>query len=203
MKVEEMERLEVPRLGRNVAVFLDRDGTICRDVHYMSRPGQLELLSRVADGIRVLNSLAVRVTVVTNQSGVARGYLTEDDLARIHKRMVFELCKKRATLDGIYYCPHHPDEGCTCRKPKTGLFKKAERDFHLDLNSSYMIGDRETDVEAGWNARCTSILVRSSETENGIRADYVASNLYEAAKLIERDLRFKGKEMALQALDHR
>jgi D-glycero-D-manno-heptose 1,7-bisphosphate phosphatase len=176
------------KLNRNVAVFLDRDGTICRDVHYMSRPEKFELLPGVAEGVRLLNGLDVKVIVATNQSGIARGYFTEDDLSRIHRRMKYDLYKKGARVDALYYCPHHPDDGCDCRKPKIGLFLRAEKDFKLDLKSCFMIGDRELDVKAGWNAGCTSILVPGPETENGIKADYFLSNFYEAAKLIEKIL---------------
>jgi D-glycero-D-manno-heptose 1,7-bisphosphate phosphatase len=102
--------------------------------------------------------------------------------------MKYELYKKGARVDALYYCPHHPDDGCDCRKPKIGLFLRAEKDFKLDLKSCFMIGDRELDVKAGWNAGCKSILVPGPETENGIKADYFLSNFYEAAKLIEKIL---------------
>ena len=172
----------------NVAVFLDRDGTICKHVPYLSRPEQFELLPGTVEGIRILNRLGLKVIVVTNQSGIARGYFTEKDLQMIHERMVYEISKGGARLDAIYYCPHSPDDGCECRKPKIGMLLRAAQEFNLDLRSCFMIGDREIDVKTGWNAGCVSILVLSPETENGIKADYVASNLYEAAKLIERIL---------------
>jgi len=171
---------------KDIAVFLDRDGTICRDVHYMSKPEQFELLPKVAEGIRLLNELGVKVIVITNQSGIARGYFTEEDLNMIHERMRKELATRGAKIDAIYYCPHHPNDGCDCRKPKIGLFIKAAKDFNLHLKRCFMIGDRELDIKAGWNAGCTSILLPSPETENSIKADYTVPNLYEAAKLIKK-----------------
>jgi histidinol-phosphate phosphatase family protein len=169
-----------------IAVFLDRDGTICRDVHYMSRPEQLEILPGVAEGIKLLNNLGVKVVVITNQSGIARGYFTEEDLKRIHERMLDELSKAGARIDAIYYCPHHPNDNCNCRKPKIGLIKKAENDFHLDLRKCFVVGDRKLDVETGRNAGCLTILIPGPETENGVNADYIVSNMYEAAKTVEK-----------------
>lgn len=172
-----------------IAVFLDRDGTICRDVHYMRRPEQFELLPGVAEGIKLLNELGVKVIVATNQSGVAREYFTEADLEKIHDRMIDELAKRGARIDAIYYCPHHPDDNCGCRKPKTGMLEQAARDLDLDLSKCFIIGDMKLDVETGRNAGCTSILVPTHETEPGIEADFVTTNLHEAAKLIARKIR--------------
>lgn len=173
----------------STAVFLDRDGTICRDVHYMRRPEQFELLPGVAEGIKLLNELGVKVIVATNQSGVARGYFTETDLEKIHERMIDELLKREAKVDAIYYCPHHPDDNCDCRKPKIGMLKRAARDFGLELGKCFIIGDKKLDVETGQNAGCTSILIPSSETEPGVGADHVMANLHEAAKLIDKETR--------------
>jgi len=172
----------------NIAVFLDRDGTICKDVHYMSKPEQFALLHGAAEGVKLLNDLGLPVIVATNQSGIARGYFTENDLEKIHRRMAYDLHVAGARLDAIYHCPHHPNDGCNCRKPKVGMLLRAESDFNLDLESCFMIGDRELDVKAGWNAGCTTILVPSPETEKRVEADYVVPNLYEAAELIGKTL---------------
>ncbi len=173
----------------SVAVFLDRDGTICKDVHYMRSPEQFELLPGVAEGIKLLNELGVKVIVATNQSGVARGYFTEQDLKKIHERMIEELSKRGAKIDAIYYCPHHPDDDCGCRKPKIGMLKKAEVDFRLDLSSCFIVGDKRLDVETGKNAGCASILIPGPETELDIKANFTAPNLYEAAKIIREKIR--------------
>lgn len=168
-----------------VAVFLDRDGTICSDVHYMSSPEQFELLPKVAEGIKLLNELGVKVIVVTNQSGIARGYFSEEDLERIHKRMIDELLRRGAKIDAIYYCPHHPNNNCSCRKPRIGMLERAAGDLGLDLNKCLIIGDKKLDIETGRNAGCTTMLIPGPETELNVRADYVAVNLYEAARFIK------------------
>jgi len=169
-----------------IAVFLDRDGTICKDVHYMTDESQFEILPKVAEAIRLLNEAGLKVIVVTNQSGIARGYFTEEDLQRIHRRMLNELLKKGAKIDAIYYCPHHPDDNCNCRKPKTGMLERAAKDFDLDLGRCFMVGDKKVDIETGRNAGCISILVPNLDTEpDAIHyADYVANDLYEAADFI-------------------
>ena len=173
----------------SIAVFLDRDGTICKDVHYMRRPEQFELLPGVVEGIKLLNELNLNVIVATNQSGVARRYFTEEDLKKIHEWMIEELSKRGAKIDAIYYCPHHPDDNCDCRKPKIGMLKKAEADFGLDLNKCFVVGDKGLDVETGKNAGCTSILILGPETEPGVKTDLTTSDLHKAAELIKEKIR--------------
>ncbi len=171
-----------------IGVFLDRDGTICKDVHYMSRPELLELLPKVAEGIKLLNELGVKVIVVTNQSGITRGYFCEEDLKNIHEKMIAELSKKEAIIDDIYYCPHHPDDNCSCRKPRTGMLDRAKTDLKLDLNKCFIIGDRKLDIQAGQNAGCTTILVPGPETESNVDANYIATDFYDAAKFVSKSL---------------
>ena len=148
------------------AVFLDRDGTVNVEVHHLSQPEKLELLPTVGETVSLLNSRGIAVVVVTNQSGVARGYFPEHRLVAIHDRMSQMLSTLNAKLDGIYYCPHHPTEGlgkyrvvCDCRKPLPGMLTRAASDLNLDLNRSLMIGDRESDLQAGANAGCQTALV--------------------------------------------
>jgi len=117
----------------NKAVFLDRDGTIAMDVHYCRRPEDFELLPTVPEAISLLNENGFMVVVITNQSGIARGYFTEETLAQIHQKMTGELAKYDARVDAIYYCPHHPDDGCQCRKPKTALFFRAAKELNIDF----------------------------------------------------------------------
>ena len=167
------------------AVFLDRDGLICRDVHHMRSPEQFELLPGAAEGIKMLNELGLKVIVATNQSGIARGYFTEADLERIHQRMLEELAEKGARIDAIYYCPHHPDDNCPCRKPRIGMLERAAKDFGLELSQCFIVGDKKLDIEAGRNAGCKSVLVPSPETEPGLKADHVVFDLEETAKLIK------------------
>jgi D,D-heptose 1,7-bisphosphate phosphatase len=126
----------------NKAVFLDRDGTIARDVHYCRRVEDFELLPTVPEAIKLLNTNGFKVVVVTNQSGIARGYFTEQTLEQIHQKMKDELANHNAWVDAIYYCPHHPDDGCDCRKPGTALFLKAARELDIDLARSYVVCSR-------------------------------------------------------------
>lgn len=172
-----------------VAVFLDRDGVICEDVHYMSSPEQFRLLPKVAEGIKLLNENGVKVIVATNQSGIARGYLTERDLRRIHKRMIKELERRGAHIDAIYYCPHHPNDNCECRKPKPGMLRKAASELELDLDRCLIIGDRQLDIDAGRRVGCRTIIVPSPETENNVDADYIAKDFLKAAEIVIRSLR--------------
>jgi len=143
----------------NKAVFLDRDGTIARDVHYCRRPEDFELLPTVPEAIKLLNENGFKLVVITNQSGIARGYFTEGTLAQIHQKMKDELAKYGARVDAIYYCPHHPDNDCQCRKPKTALFLKAVEEHNIDLKISYVVGDQQMDIDAGKALGCKTALV--------------------------------------------
>jgi D,D-heptose 1,7-bisphosphate phosphatase len=176
----------------NRVVFVDRDGTIAWDVHYCRRVEDFELLPTVPQAIRVLNENGFKVVVITNQSGVARGYFTEETLEQIHQKMKHELAKHNAWVDAIYYCPHHPDDGCDCRKPKTALFLKAAKEFDIDLTRSYVVGDMHMDIEAGRALGCKTILVSNdhqSLAPNSLAPDHVADNLLMAAERIISDLR--------------
>ena len=173
------------------AIFLDRDGTINRDVHYCHEAGQFELLPTVPEAISLLNQNGFKVIVITNQSAIARGYLTHEGLSQIHQRMLEVLSEFGAIVNGIYYCPHHPDDKCGCRKPETGLFEQAARDHDIDIQISYMIGDMATDIKAGLNAGCRTVLVTNgNETvaENlqnmNIKSDFIAENLLKAVNWI-------------------
>jgi histidinol-phosphate phosphatase family protein len=148
-------------LGRLApAIFLDRDGTINREVGYLSSPKKLRLFAGAGEAIRLLSQAGFKVIVVTNQSGVARGLLKRRELKNINRFLEAKLAKEWARIDAFYICPHHPDDNCSCRKPRTGLIKKAARDFGLDLSRSYIIGDKLSDIEMGRRARLKeSILV--------------------------------------------
>lgn len=143
----------------NKAVFLDRDGTMAPDVHYCSRPEDFELFPDTAKAIRLLNQHGFKVIVITNQSGIARGYFTEEILAEIHEKMKNALAVEGAHVDGIYYCPHHPEDNCDCRKPKPKLVLQAARDFDVDLEHSFVIGDLQMDVDLGKAVGCKTILI--------------------------------------------
>lgn len=148
------------------AVFLDRDGTLIEDADYLVRPEQVRLIPGAAAAVRRLNERGIPVVVVTNQSAIARGMATEADLARVHEWLTATLAAAGARLDGIYYCPHHPDFGaapyrraCACRKPLPGLLLQAADELGLDLAASAMIGDSLRDLEAGVAAGCGSLLL--------------------------------------------
>ena len=135
------------------AVFLDRDGTINEEVGYINHPDQLVLFPFASESIRIINNLGLKVIIVTNQSGIARGYFDESQLKKIHRHMIDILTNDGARIDGIYYCPHHPLEGkgqylteCNCRKPKPGMITQAAKDHQIDLTKSYMVGDRFNDI---------------------------------------------------------
>ena len=148
------------------AVFLDRDGTINVEVNYLQKVEQLELISGASTGIHLLNEAGYQTVVCTNQSAVARGYLSEAYLAKIHEELRNMLARKDARIDSFYYCPHHPAEGrppyrvkCDCRKPRPGMLVSAARDQDIDLKKSFVIGDKVSDLEAGAAVGCKSILV--------------------------------------------
>ena len=190
--------------GEQRAVFLDRDGTINEEVHYLSEPGQFRLLDGAAEAIRLLNRAGFKVVVFTNQSGIARGYFSEKRLQEIHALMVELLRARQAHLDAIYWCPHHPTAGrgvyktaCQCRKPRPGMLKKAARELEIDLGRSFTVGDKISDLEAGRAAGCRNILVRTgygltafAEHSGGekepFRPDHIADDILAAAHWILR-----------------
>ena len=175
------------------AVFLDRDGTIIHGVPYLSSPEELVLLPNSARAIRLFKEEGFTVVIATNQSGIARGYFTEERLHEIHDRLLGLLSEEGASIDAVYYCPHLP-EGvvaeysieCQCRKPKTGMLLRAAREHGINLKSSIMIGDTPGDVLAGNAVGCKTVLVKNHEEEIDmpISPDYIAKNLMEAATLV-------------------
>ena len=167
------------------AVFLDRDGTMARDVHYCSHPEDFELFPDTVQAIKLLNEHGFKVIVITNQSGIARGYFTEETLAKIHQKMKDELAKEGTWVDGIYYCPHHPDDGCDCRKPKPRLLLQAASEHDIDLKYSFVVGDLQMDVDLGKAVGCKTILI--GDTLLGeVKPDFMASDLLEAVRTILR-----------------
>ena len=183
----------------HVGIFLDRDGTINREVDYLRTPDELHLIDGSARAIAELNSSGWRVIVMTNQSGIARGMLTEEDLSAIHKKLSDDLEKEGASLDAIYYCPHHPDYGgpkyqkdCDCRKPRTGMITRAVKEFGIDPKASFVVGDRMIDIQTAINAGARSVLVLTGygreELElcrrNGVPVDHVADDLAGAVRHI-------------------
>ena len=177
-------------------VFLDRDGTLNLDHGYIRSPDQFELLSGVAEALAKLKQAGARLVVVTNQSGIARGLLSLGDLDRVHRKMRQLLHAAGVSLDAIYVCPHHPDEGCSCRKPETGLIEQAVREHHVDLSRSYVIGDRARDMQLAKRIGSKSLLVmtgveraqtRSELAAGGVEPDTVTESLNHAVDWILAD----------------
>jgi D-glycero-D-manno-heptose 1,7-bisphosphate phosphatase len=177
----------------NKAVFLDRDGVITQDPpHYAHRIDQLTLIEGSGYAIKMLNDAQFKVIVITNQSGVAKGMYEEKDIKIFNDEMVRQLKHVNAHIDAIYYCPHHPAAevqkyriDCNCRKPKPGMLLEGGRAYNIDFNSSFLVGDKWSDIEAGRSAGCRTILVKtghgSQEYENKkCPVDYVAADLDDA-----------------------
>jgi D-glycero-D-manno-heptose 1,7-bisphosphate phosphatase len=182
------------------AVFIDRDGTISEEVGYINHPSRFRLFPYAAAAIKQLNQNGWLAIVITNQAGVARGYFSEDMIQTVHAAMTKELEHGDARIDAVYYCAHHPSVGeapyrfaCDCRKPKPGLISHAAQDFDIDLASSWMVGDRYSDVELARNAGVKSMFVMSGygrgEWEHQranwkAQPDLIAENLLEAVRVI-------------------
>jgi D-glycero-D-manno-heptose 1,7-bisphosphate phosphatase len=148
------------------AVFLDRDGTLNVEKEYLHRPVDFEFIPGAPEAIHRLNRAGYKVLVVTNQSGVARGFFGLEEVERLHRHIASRLAEHDARIDGFYVCPHHPTAGqgawrrsCNCRKGAPGLLLQAAEEHGVDLASSFMIGDKQADIEAGERAGCTPLLV--------------------------------------------
>lgn len=170
-------------------VFLDRDGTVNVERHYLSGPDELELLPHAAAGMRCLRKLGFGLVLITNQSAVGRGLFDEKQLRLIHDRLREMIGEHDIGFDAIYYCPHTPDEGCECRKPRTGLMSRAIHELGIAPQDAVVIGDKRCDVEFGRNVGATTILVRTGygrEAEQApVLADYVTDDLMTAADQLE------------------
>jgi D-glycero-D-manno-heptose 1,7-bisphosphate phosphatase len=174
------------------AIFLDRDGVIVEDTGYISSPGELILFPDVIPVLKKLQP-SFRLIVVTNQSGVARGFFTEEDLFAINDRVIHMLADYGVGLDAIYYCPHHPQVGkdgyrieCECRKPKPGLLQLAAEEFNIELDKSFLIGDKDIDIQAGRAIGLKTIWIDRSDREptNESGADFVANTFSEVSNII-------------------
>jgi D-glycero-D-manno-heptose 1,7-bisphosphate phosphatase len=154
---------DLPAAGRRPAIFLDRDGVINERIidGYVTNWHEFRFIAGAEQALRDFARLRVPILVVSNQSGVGRGQVTRSALEQITRRFAARVERRGARIDGVYYCPHRPDEGCACRKPKPGLLLQAAKDWRIDLAASVMIGDAATDVQAAQSAGCRSILIDS------------------------------------------
>ena len=170
-------------------VLLDRDGTINFERHYLSDPEQVELLPNASEGLAELRRLGLGLIVVTNQSGVGRGMFDEARLNVVHDRLRGLLAASGAEIDGIVCCPHHPDEGCGCRKPLPGLIGLAARQYGFEPAASFVIGDKPCDIDLGRAVGATTLLVRTGygpryATDASVQPNYVVDDLLHASRVI-------------------
>jgi histidinol-phosphate phosphatase family protein len=158
--------------GKRWAVFCDRDGTIIRDVGYPRNPEDVCLVPGAAEALAELHRDGFLLVLFSNQSGIGRGLVTEEEAARVHERFEAILARRGVRLDGAYYCPHAPEAGCACRKPSPGMIVAAAERFNLDLGRSWVVGDKDSDVEAGRRAGCRTIrLVAAPDAGGGAWAE--------------------------------
>ncbi len=179
-----------------IGVFLDRDDTVIKDKVYLKNPDGIEILPGVPEAIKQLNDKGIPVIIISNQSGIARGYFDEARLAQIHTRLLSMLASYGATIDRIYYCPHHPEgkvkayrRECDCRKPAPGMLYKAAGDFEIDLSKCYMVGDSLIDVETIHRVGGKGIVIERGGDHLGKNiAEYIAKDLMDAVQWILNDV---------------
>ncbi|MEM4258734.1 MAG: D-glycero-beta-D-manno-heptose 1,7-bisphosphate 7-phosphatase [Candidatus Thermoplasmatota archaeon] len=178
-------------------VFLDRDGTISRDsVDHIKSWEEFVFLPNAREGIALLTKHGFHIIIITNQSVIARKMMTRAELNRLHKNMVHEIKKVGGRIDKIYFCPHHPDDGCSCRKPQPGLIQQAIRENKIDPKKAYMVGDRIMDIQVGKAVGCATILIANDRgiaelKENRVQPEYIAQDLMDAAQWIIKDFSSK------------
>lgn len=186
---------------KNKAIFLDRDGTINVEKDYLYKIEDFEFIDGVVESLKIFSELGYKIIVLTNQSGIARGYYKEEDVERLHDYLKDYLKEKNIIIDEFYYCPHHKDKGigkykidCNCRKPKTGMFDLVIKDYDIDKSLSYMVGDKISDVKAGLNAGVKSILVKTGHgKEEAKNMDIEEVKIYE--KLLDFALDLKNNKL--------
>jgi D-glycero-D-manno-heptose 1,7-bisphosphate phosphatase len=172
------------------AVFLDRDGVILREDNFLIDYNKVHFLDRAVEALGNIPKNYLKI-IVSNQSGIARGYFTWQQVEEFNAKLRTDLATQSALIDGIYFCPHGPDDDCDCRKPKSGLFDLARLEHNIDCSQSWMIGDKSSDILAGKNIGAKTILVLTGYAgkEPGaikIQADYTAADLFEAVEIIKR-----------------
>ncbi len=175
------------------AVFLDRDGTICEEVGYLNHVSRFRMFPFAAEALRRLNDEDYAVIIVSNQSGVARGYFPESLVLQVNELMTQKLLEAGAKVDAVYYCPHASSENCSCRKPNTGMLERAALEHFIDLQRSFVIGDRYGDIQLARNAKARGVLVRTGYGEGELAwhapkwpapPDFVANDLAQAVDWI-------------------
>lgn len=186
---EAISEKKTPRSSKKLrAVFIDRDGTINEEVEYLHQPIDVQIIARAGEGIKALQDAGFKIVIVTNQPGIGFGYFTRQELFKVNKQILSELNKSGALVDKFLFCPHTKADQCECRKPKPGMLKRAALELGVDLSQSYMIGDSNSDIEAGKAAGCKTILVQTGKAgKDGLQQvepDLVCSSLFEASQKI-------------------
>ena len=178
-------------MTRRRFAVLDRDGTIIVERHYLSDPRQVELIHGAASGLREMSEMGLGLVVITNQSAIDRGFFDEARLDLIHQRLRELLDVEGVRLDGIYVCPHTPEDDCPCRKPRPGLIELAAKQLGFDPQACFVIGDKACDIELGQWVGATTFLVRTGygaqvAAETTVTADHLVDDLWEAAQVVQR-----------------
>ena len=172
------------------AVFLDRDGVINQEKGYVHKIEDFHFFPYTFRALRKIPQEYKKI-IITNQSGISRGMYSQTEFEKLNSWVLSRLKEQGIEIDKVYFCPHHPDENCSCRKPKTGLIRQAQKEFNLDLKKSWLIGDKTSDILAGKNAGCRTILVKTGFAgEDGlfnIKPDFEISNLEKAVKIITKN----------------
>lgn len=208
MKAQHSAPSSQPSALVGVTVFLDRDGTVNRDTGYIKSPQELDLIPGVVEAVAKLNRAGARVVLVTNQSAIARGFITVDQLKTIHSVLLARLEAGGARLDAIYYCPHHPNDDCGCRKPQPAMIHRAVVDLNIDLSRAYVVGDQSRDIELARQVGARGILVLSGQTQqdtigdiqrSGVSPDFIADDLGDAVEWIFGDANTSRQPSAFRA----
>lgn len=173
-------------------IFLDRDGVINEEVEYLHEPEKFTFIPHVLEGVKKMQDLGFKIVVITTQAGIGLGYFTKEDFFKVNKKMLSEFRKNGITLSKIYFCPHTISDNCSCRKPKTGLIERAQKDLDIDLKNSWFIGDKTSDITAGFTVGCHTILVKTGykgeDSEYDVKPEFIAKDLRDAARYIEEKM---------------
>lgn len=173
---------------KNKAIILDRDGVLIHDIGYVHKVEDFRFIPKAVDALKLLSQKGFKLIIITNQSGIGRGYYTKEDFLKFNNHLINELSKNKIKIEKTYYCPHHPDESCNCRKPSTRHAEEAKKEFDIDLKRSYVIGDHPSDIEMGKKAGCKAAYVLTGHGKKhkgqAKAADFIAEDLYDAAKWI-------------------
>lgn len=193
-------------MKKNIAVFLDRDGTINEEVGYLDCLDKLKIIPAAYEAIKLINESGMKAVAISNQSGVARGFFTEEFVIALNKTIQLALNERSAHIDGFYYCPHHPTDGngiyrqkCNCRKPAPGMLMQAAEELDIDLAHSYFVGDRFIDMETAKKVGAKGVLVMTGYGEDLLqnggpdratpenKPDFIAADILEAVQWILQD----------------